>query len=188
MAWQECSLEFHQSIGVAMSKFEFRDRGGVKGLSAEVVGAELERIRTENDGKLQPPDVVQAARPKDSPLHPAFEWKDSIAANQYRLWQARNLIKSVRVVIDEEEGDTRPAYVHVRMEEQYYQEASVAVKDPGEWASAVMNASAKLQAARRALDDLERIARGAGGDDKIAMITLAVKSLSVASDAVSKMH
>ena len=52
----------------------------------------LETIREHNDGVLMPGDVVEAARPDDSPLHTRFEWDDGKASKNYRLWQARQLI------------------------------------------------------------------------------------------------
>jgi hypothetical protein len=61
--------------------------------------AELKRIAAENDGLLQPETVVDEARPVSSPLHPRFEWNDKVAGDQYRLWQARQLIRVVVEVI-----------------------------------------------------------------------------------------
>lgn len=55
--------------------------------------AALKRIASENGGELKPEDVVEAARPDDSPLHSKFEWDDSEAARQHRIWQARQLIR-----------------------------------------------------------------------------------------------
>lgn len=60
---------------------------------------ELNRIASKRGGVLQPHDVVEAARPKASPLHDSFEWDDSEAAQQFRLWQARKLISVVVEVI-----------------------------------------------------------------------------------------
>lgn len=57
------------------------------------VTRELRRIAKSNGGVLQPATVVDAARPKSSPLHSKFEWDDSAAAEAYRIWQARQLIK-----------------------------------------------------------------------------------------------
>jgi hypothetical protein len=48
-------------------------------------------------GELTPEAVVEEARPADSDLHSRFEWDDSIAGPKYRLQQARELIRSVRV-------------------------------------------------------------------------------------------
>lgn len=46
-------------------------------------------------GILRPADVVNHARSETSPLHGSFEWDDSAAAEQYRLWQARQIIRVV---------------------------------------------------------------------------------------------
>ena len=43
-------------------------------------------------GRLTPTEVLDEARDPSSPLHPHFEWEDSIAAESYRLIQARELI------------------------------------------------------------------------------------------------
>jgi hypothetical protein len=60
---------------------------------------ELKRIARENDGLLQPEVVVEEARPLKSPLHKKFQWDDTIAGQQYRIWQARQLIRiSVEVL------------------------------------------------------------------------------------------
>jgi hypothetical protein len=48
-------------------------------------------------GRLTADDVVEVAAPPESPLHPHFEWNDGRAAHQFRLEQARALIRSVHV-------------------------------------------------------------------------------------------
>lgn len=58
---------------------------------------ELERIYGEH-GSLTPEIVVTVARSPDHPLHNRFEWDDGIAAEAFRKTQARNLIRSVRIV------------------------------------------------------------------------------------------
>jgi hypothetical protein len=48
---------------------------------------------------LKPEAVIEAASPKDSILHGFFEWDDNAAAHQFRLYQARELIRcAVRIV------------------------------------------------------------------------------------------
>lgn len=54
---------------------------------------ELKRIASQNGGLLQPQTVVNDARPLESPLHSRFEWDDSVAGEQFRIWQARQLIR-----------------------------------------------------------------------------------------------
>ena len=60
---------------------------------------ELKRIANKNGGLLQPETVVESARPIKSPLHSRFEWDNTVAGQQYRIWQARQLIRvSVEVL------------------------------------------------------------------------------------------
>lgn len=65
---------------------------------SEKITERLRELEQEN-GRLLPLDVVNAARDPDSPLHSHFEWNDSDAAEKYRLMQARTLIRSVRIEI-----------------------------------------------------------------------------------------
>lgn len=61
--------------------------------------AELHKIAARYDGALLPEVVVSAASNEKSPLHSCFTWDDGIAADQYRLWQARQLIRvSIQIV------------------------------------------------------------------------------------------
>lgn len=48
-------------------------------------------------GELTPQIVVDEARPSGAPLHDRFEWDDTIAGEKYRLVQASQLIRTVRV-------------------------------------------------------------------------------------------
>lgn len=93
--------------------YAFRGGRSVRGCDPQRVGETLERIRREK-GALQAPDVVEAAREADSPIHAAFEWDDGKAAEEYRLIQARRLIVSVRVLNSPIQGDKAPAFVSVR--------------------------------------------------------------------------
>lgn len=103
--------------------------------SPEVI-AELKRIADEADGLLSPQDVVAAARPKSSPLHGAFCWDDTEAANKYRLWQARMLIRTT-VQYLEVSGDKTPVRVFVSLttdrdeEEGGYREVLSVLSDAG---------------------------------------------------------
>ncbi|MGA0909049.1 MAG: hypothetical protein ACO3QS_06425 [Burkholderiaceae bacterium] len=95
----------------AEPKFTFRIEDGdeVLGIDAQTAGSELDRIRR-RDGTIKPAAVVNEARPEDAPLHPAFEWRDPVAAEQWREHQASTLIKVVRV-IPSAEPETRMAAV-----------------------------------------------------------------------------
>lgn len=59
------------------------------------ISNELKRLAESHGGELRPQVVVDAARSADSPLHHSFEWNDSEAAENWRLQQARMLIRAV---------------------------------------------------------------------------------------------
>lgn len=67
---------------------------------AQVVGARLETIKQrKGDKTLTAADVVADASKRGSPLHPLFEWNDTVAANTYREMQARQVIASIVVTV-----------------------------------------------------------------------------------------
>lgn len=139
--------------------YQFRPGTRVKGIDAQTAGDELERIR-ERDGKLETETVVEEARPRNAPLHPVFEWDDSVAAEEYRLWQARALVRSVEVAPEKKGEEPTPRYVHIRAnaeESGYYQSVEVAVRNPDEWASALSELSAKAVSAYKSFEALERV-------------------------------
>lgn len=62
----------------------------------------IQRLKElETDGELTPDAVLADAESVDSPLHGYFDWDDTSAAHKYRIDQARTLIRSVRVVMNE---------------------------------------------------------------------------------------
>lgn len=132
---------------------EYTFRGfAPSGVSAQDAGEELERIRKNQRGKLTPDDVVAIAS-QGGPLHSAFEWDDGVAGHQYRLGQARRLIRAVRVIVN---GDTAPMFVHVEIDkgDRYYQSVTVALRNKAEFNAALAGLREHLAAAARSVDDL----------------------------------
>jgi hypothetical protein len=84
----------------------------MKSKKSLAIARELRRIAKQNGGLLLPQSVVEAARPQNSPLHSRFEWDDTEAAESYRLWQARQLI---RVVVEQIAGVAAPTEVFVSL-------------------------------------------------------------------------
>lgn len=64
----------------------------------KAIEEELNRIAARNGGVIEPEKVVERARNPRSPLHSQFQWDDTEAAQQWRLEQARRLIRSVQVI------------------------------------------------------------------------------------------
>jgi hypothetical protein len=50
----------------------------------------LEELAARNGGELTAAETLEAARDPNSPIHSCFQWDDSLAAEQYRLEQARD--------------------------------------------------------------------------------------------------
>jgi hypothetical protein len=92
-------------------------------------------LALEDQGRLTPEGVLEAASDDDSPLHRFFEWDDHEAAHQYRVEQARRLIRGVRVVVTYEDHEVAmPRYVRdlsVEEGKQGYINADRVRKDPG---------------------------------------------------------
>lgn len=104
-----------------VSKYEFSEGarfqpGATKVSDPNTVGQHLDLLRKQCKGELTPGDVVADARNPNSPLHPFFEWDDDDAAEQYRLQQARGLIRAVVAIYvsDDKPAVRQKAYVHVR--------------------------------------------------------------------------
>lgn len=102
-----------------IAKYEISEtarlQSGAKIEDANAVGQRLEELRVKFKGELTPADVVDDAKSKNSPLHSFFEWSDTAAAQQYRLQQARGLIRAVVAVVTskEEPAKRMQAFVHV---------------------------------------------------------------------------
>jgi len=65
---------------------------------------ELNRLEEQYGRGLRAREIVEAARPRKSPLHDYFEWNNRRAGEKYRLHQARNLVAVIRVTVVDNNG------------------------------------------------------------------------------------
>lgn len=108
----------------------------------------------QRDGHITPQAVVAEAGDEDSPLHSHFEWDDSKAAGGYRLWQARMLIKSVKIERPDD-GRSMPKYLSVKIgPKRQYEEATTVVSDFDKWTAVLNDASASLGELEKHIEDL----------------------------------
>lgn len=107
-------------------------------------------------GSVSPSQLIEAARPKNSPIHDAFEWDDKKAGDEYRLIQARKLIRRVEVVY----GGSMERLVHVPVisGEGYYKPAKVIVENVDEFSAALAEATIRLRAAKESFLELKTVA------------------------------
>lgn len=66
------------------------------------ISEELIIIQSMNDGLIDPIKVVDYARNPDTSLHKKFQWDDTLAAEQYRIDQARHIIRMELVVVHQD--------------------------------------------------------------------------------------
>lgn len=72
-------------------------------------------------GSITPKVLVSVAADPKNYLNKYFTWNDAIAADAYRMWEARKLIASVYVTTEDGDGEaTVPvrAFVNIRMESE----------------------------------------------------------------------
>lgn len=114
---------------------------------------ELTRL-VDRDGYITPESVLDEARPDGSPLHRYFEWDDDVAAEQYRLVQARQLIVrySVEVEIQPEKVIRPRAFVN--SSPGRYTPIADAMRDPDARDRVMQSAIRELSALRRKYEHL----------------------------------
>lgn len=82
-----------------MKRQVYRWKEGARvSVDPQVAGEAIETIKKDR-GELRPQYVVDAARAKNHPLHDAFEWNDTKAAEAWRNEQARYMIRSLQLEI-----------------------------------------------------------------------------------------
>lgn len=81
------SLSIKEYFASAGSKFTKDD--------AQVIGPALTSLAEQ--GQMSDSTIVEVARSPNSPLHAYFEWDDPKAAHYYRLGQAQEMVREIRV-------------------------------------------------------------------------------------------
>lgn len=103
-----------------MSKKKYVWIRSVGDVRAEVFGRTMEMIakskKSELDG-VRPDEVVAVARDPGNPLHKAFEWDNKVAGEKYRVGQAANMIRSIRIYNLDSPDTKKVAFVSVKNDE-----------------------------------------------------------------------
>lgn len=125
----------------------------------DVAKALQDIANSDPDDLIRPVDVVDAARDSKSPLHRFFEWDDGVAAEAFRLVQARNLIRKVRIT----RGDPGPQVVNVTIihidgtQRRGYVPTERAVSEPDLRAQILQDARRGIEAYRNRLATFEQM-------------------------------
>lgn len=126
--------------------------------NAKEVGKHLEMLRKHCKGELTPQDVLKDAKNNNSPLHSFFEWDEGKAAEQYRLQQARGLIRSVVAIYTDGKNKAvrSKAYVHIaEATAPHYRETGHAMSQAKTRNMVLQRAWRELTAWRKRYQDLK---------------------------------
>lgn len=120
----------------------------------------LEKVRRSNpNGLLLPEEVVESARSPRSPLHDRFTWEDTEAAHQWRLHEARMLIRVLVVMEPHTQKDTR-VFVSLRSDRDYgggYRTLTSVLKSPAKRAMLLEDARRDMIAFKEKYSRLEEL-------------------------------
>ncbi len=69
-----------------------------KNIDIDLAIQEMERIESLY-GSLTPQNILDASRPQNALFHTLFQWDDTLAAEHYRLQQARTILNNIEVSV-----------------------------------------------------------------------------------------
>ena len=118
---------------------------GIWEQDANIVGNVLKSLADENN--LSPESVLETARNENSPLHNLFEWDNVIAAEKYRLNQARQIIQQIVIVNDHPNAEPRQirAFVTESKNDGHYQLITTVIENPDTYEVLLRRAKFELQ-------------------------------------------
>jgi len=158
-------------------KVYFWAPGHQRAIDSQVLGDTIDGIAAKK-GVCHPQDLVDAARSRRSPLHSLFEWDDEVAAELFRRGQARQVIRILRPMMDDETRGEAPAFVHVRINgHDGYLHTDRARSQEDVWASVLEDALAQLQGLQKRYKHLSEL------EGVWAAVTAVEKKAKVAAGA-----
>lgn len=138
-------------------------------------------------GKLTTSNFLELAKDKNNCLHALIEWDNKKAADNYRKMQARTAIKRYNVSVCKSEDKIIHVPVIEKIGEGEYKEAGVVVQNIDQFELAMEEALSKVEAAQKSVDILNDVAIK-DAPDKTVILAQVMKSLSIASSALNKIH
>ncbi len=138
----------------------------------------------DRDGDITPSAVLREAEEEEkaSPLRRKFEWDDSVGGREYRLIQARKLIKTITIEFEGEQS----RLVHVpsiRQEEGSYKPVHHVVKVEDEFERALNEVLTLMNSIQRLANAMQEAAKTHGTDESVH-IAVIMKSLNTAESAM----
>ena len=121
---------------------------------------ELRKIAAKNHGLVSPRAVVDFARDPTTALHSKFEWDDGAAAEQWRIEQARHIVRVFVTVLHDDAPPIR-AFVSLsddRHKEGGYRITAQVMTDPERRQQMLDTALSDLQIIQRKYESVKELA------------------------------
>jgi len=112
---------------LANGKFDVRKGAPFPQEMAQPYGERLTTLMKEYDDELKPEWIVKDAKNKDAIYHEYFEWNNTVAGEQWRIQQARELVNHL-VFIDVKDSRETPYRAFVSVTNAEGEKVYVALK------------------------------------------------------------
>lgn len=111
--------------------------------------ADAQKVADEiGNDKITPQEMIEKARDEQSELHKCFEWNDTVAAEKYRLQQAR-VVLSMLVFKPKTEEEQPVRIFSLTTEKSTYQPTKQFLVQADEYQDLLKRALAELEAFKR---------------------------------------
>lgn len=124
--------------------------------------ADAQKVADEiGNEKITPQEMIEKARNEQSELHKCFEWNDTVAAEKYRLQQAR-VVLSMLVFKPKTEEEQPVRIFSLTTEKSTYQPTKLFLVQSDEYQDLLKRALAELETFKRkysTLNELEEVFR-----------------------------
>ena len=120
---------------------------------AQVAGEICEELAAQN--RLTAQELVDVSKPESAPLHNAFEWDDATAGNEWRKYQARNMIRSLMIVRNDQEPIKM--YFNLEKKEPEYKSIELILESESDYQKMLNNALRELNSFRTKYEKLTEL-------------------------------
>lgn len=136
---------------------------GIIKADANKVANEMHSIGKANgNDEFKPQELVEYARNNpNSELHKCFEWNDTVAAEKYRISQARDVIRYLRITVPTEEGNLEKTkvrlFVSTNNHDNNYKATEIVFQNKTEYDKLLAEAMAELQAFKQKYQGIKEL-------------------------------
>lgn len=138
---------------------------GIIKADANKVASEMYHIgKVNGNNEFKPQELVDYARNNpNSELHKCFEWNDTIAAEKYRVNQAREVIRYLRITVPTENGKTEKTairmFVSTNNHDNNYKATEIVFQNKSEYDKLLAEAMSELQAFKRKYKGIKELGK-----------------------------